>query len=73
MASYTVEIDCTVKALVTVDADSPEEAETKAREDFPGLISYAGNGGWDKLCGTEAHNVSLDPDCGFEVVDIEEA
>ena len=49
-----------VAVTVTVEADNADDAIDKAYDECSGLSGYVGNGGSDKLVGTNNSSVSLD-------------
>lgn len=63
----------TVSVSVRVEADDEDEARDAAVDLFNGLTSYVGNGGTDKLVGVSDEEVSISPEDGFEIADVEPA
>lgn len=57
---YNVYGSVKVWVTIEVEADDAEHAIEVAYDEFGGLSGYAGNGGLDKLVGTNDRNVSLD-------------
>lgn len=58
MSVYSIDVSVTVYLTVEVEADSRLEAEAEALEAAT-MGQYAGNGGFDKLCGVEDSRASI--------------
>ena len=72
MANYKVHGKAYVDVYVDVEADSAEEAIEVASNEISELISFVGNGGYDKLVGVYVNNQSIEP-CGtIEYEDVQE-
>lgn len=60
MPKWTVYGFVPIDVVMTVEAETKEDAIDAAYQEFPGLTNYCGNGGTDKLVGVHDRNVSLD-------------
>lgn len=60
MPKYEVYGTVKVSVIQTIEADSEEEAERIAEEEWAGLTNYAGNGGTNQLVGVNDSSISLD-------------
>lgn len=65
MSKWNVYGSVKIGLTMTIDADSEEEAIEKASEEFEGLQNLVGNGGTNKIVGTDDENTSLEAD-GWE-------
>lgn len=60
MPIYRVYGNVNVGVTIEVQAESKEEAIEIAENEFSELVPFAGNGGMDRLVGTDLDNVSLE-------------
>lgn len=60
MKKYRVFGKFTGYVSTEVEAENAGEAVEKAYEEFNGIRSYAGNGGWDKLIGVSGAKETID-------------
>lgn len=60
MTLYKVTGTVNINVEIIVEADSPEQAIERAEDELPELTPFAGNGGSDKLVGTDLDEVVLD-------------
>lgn len=72
MPRYRINGYIPVSVTIELEANSREEAEDLAFDEYDMLSEYAGNGGYDKLVGTDRHEVSLSADGTLSITDIEE-
>ena len=69
---YRVYGHTTVTVSTLVEADSEEEAIEKANCEFGGIMSYAGNGGMDKLIGVDGEYDTIEANESVEFDDAAE-
>ena len=70
MPKYRVEGTTGVYVSIIVEAEDEDEAIEKAYEQEPGLTSFVGNGGMDKLVGVYDEACSIFPDEQVEYKDV---
>lgn len=59
MPKYKVSGVAQVEVIIEVEADDSEDAFDVADQKFGGIVSYAGNGGVNKLIGVAGTNESI--------------
>ena len=72
MKKYVVYGKVTAFISVELEAENKKEAIEKAYEECSGPMSFAGNGGYDKLIGVDGDNVSISCDDEVEYTEVEE-
>lgn len=75
MKKYVVSGKVTAYISVELEAENKKEAIEKAYEECSGTMSFAGNGGYDKLigvCDTDSAYISIACDDEVEYTEVEE-